>query len=116
MIEHNVGWPTVNQRTSVEIFDAANSQRFLIWHSSGAGELRFRARLVRCRSWLRAIEMAVVTVALDRDPTGFANGVLQCRDALLLRRGRSRHVEDLFFHDRAMQIVDAVTEGDLRER
>src|SRR5207237_5070895 len=87
MIEHDIGWPTVNKRPRVEIFNAANSQRLSIRHSSGAGKLRFRARVARCRFFLCAVEMPVITVALNRDPASFANGVLQRSDALLLRRG-----------------------------
>src|SRR5205807_9350311 len=37
-------------------------------------------------------------------------------DALLLRRRSARHVENFFFHDRPVQIVDAITERNLRER
>src|SRR5438094_8069497 len=35
---------------------------------------------------------------------------------LLLRRGRTRHVEDFFLDDGAVQVVHTVTEGDLRQR
>ncbi len=60
--------------------------------------------------------MPVITVALDRNPSSLANGVLQRSDALLLRRGRASHVENLFFHDCPVQIVYPVTERHLRQR
>ena len=63
-----------------------------------------------------AVEMPVITVALSWNSAGFANGVLERSDRLLLRRGRARHVENFFLHDRAVKIVDAVTERDLRKR
>ena len=60
--------------------------------------------------------MPVITVALDRNSSSLANGVLQRSDALLLRCGRPGHVENLFFHDRPVQIVYPVTERHLRQR
>src|ERR1700730_4472927 len=60
--------------------------------------------------------MPVVTVALDRLATGFANGVFQCCYGLLLRRGRAGHVENFFLQNCAVQIVHAVTERNLCER
>src|SRR5260370_41150973 len=60
--------------------------------------------------------MPVITVALDRNSSSLANGVLQRSDALLLRRGRAGHMENLFFHDRPVQIVYPVTERHLRQR
>src|ERR1700730_1450952 len=60
--------------------------------------------------------MTVITVALDRNSSGLADGVLQCSDALLLWRGRAGHVENLLFHDCPVQIVHPVTEGDLGQR
>jgi len=116
MIEHNIRWPAVNQGTRVEILNAANSQRLLILHSLGAGQLRFRPQPARCRSLLRAIEMPVIAVALDGNASSLANSMLQRGDALLLWRGRPRHVEDPFFHDRPVQIVHPVTERNLRQR
>src|SRR5262249_4571344 len=59
--------------------------------------------------------MPVITIALCRNPAGFTNRVLECGDALLLRRGRTGHVRDLLFHDGAVQVINAVTERDLRE-
>src|SRR6266705_4118554 len=60
--------------------------------------------------------MPVITVALDRNSSRFANGMLKRSDALLLRRGCSGHVENFFFHDGAVQISHAVTERHLRQR
>src|SRR5260370_27586891 len=60
--------------------------------------------------------MPVITVALDRNSSSLANGVLQRSDALLLRRGRAGHMENLFFHDCPVQIVYPVTERHLRQR
>src|SRR5260370_4402965 len=116
MIESNIPRPAVNQGTGVEIFNAANSQRLLILHSLGAGELRFRPRPARCRCRLRASEMPVIAVALDRNASGLENGMLQRGDALLLWCGRPGHVENFFFHDRPVQIVHTITERNLRER
>src|ERR1700731_541175 len=116
MIESKIRRPAMNQGPRVEIFNAANSQRLLILHSLGAGELRFRPRPARCRSLLRAIEMPVIAVALDRNASGLANGMLQRGDALLLWCGRPGHVENFFFHDRPVQIVHTITERNLRQR
>ncbi len=60
--------------------------------------------------------MTIITVALNGNSAGLANGMLECGDGLLLRRGRAGHVEDFFLHDCAVQVVGAVTEGNLRER
>ncbi len=60
--------------------------------------------------------MTIVTVALDGLTASLANYALECGHSLLLRRGRTGHVEDLFFHNRAVQIVHSVAEGDLGER
>lgn len=60
--------------------------------------------------------MLIMTIALHRLPPGFANGVLERGNALLLRCRRARHVENFFFQDRSVQIVHAITEGDLRKR
>src|SRR6185369_10218772 len=58
----------------------------------------------------------VMTVALDRLAASFADGVFKGGDRLLLRRGRTRHMEDFFLQDSSMEIVDAVAQRDLRER
>src|SRR5947207_155103 len=60
--------------------------------------------------------IAIMTVALDRLATGLPDGVLKCRNSLLLRSGCARHVEDFFLQNRAVQIVHTVAERDLRER
>ena len=60
--------------------------------------------------------MPIIAVALHRLATGFADGVFERGHGLLLRRRCSGHVKDLFLHNRAMQIVHAVAERDLRER
>ena len=56
-----------------------------------------------------------MTVALNRNASRFTNGVLQCCDRLLLWSCRAGHVKDFFLHDRAVQIVDAVTQRDLSQ-
>src|SRR5438477_12305801 len=60
--------------------------------------------------------MPVIAVALNWNSSRFANGMFKRSDALLLRRGRSGHVENFFFHDGAVQIIHAVTERYLRQR
>src|SRR5260370_12032606 len=82
-------------------------------HSLGAGEFCFRMRPARRRSLLRAVEMLVITVALDRNSLSLANGMFERSDALLLRRSCSGHVENFLFHDCAVQIVHAVTKRHL---
>src|SRR5207248_4653848 len=57
--------------------------------------------------------MPIMTVALDWFAAGFADGVLKRGDGLLLRGRRTGHVENFFFQNCAVQIVDAVTERDL---
>src|SRR6266436_5529820 len=59
--------------------------------------------------------MPIVTVALDRLATSFADRVFQRCYGLLLRRGCAGHVENFFLQNCAVQIVRAVTERDLRE-
>ena len=60
--------------------------------------------------------MAIVAVALNRYAAGFANSMLQRGSGLFLWRAGASHVENFFFHDRPVQIVHAVAQGDLRER
>jgi hypothetical protein len=60
--------------------------------------------------------MVIVTVALDRLTPRFANYMLESCHRLLLRRLRAGHVEDFFFHDRAVQIVHAIIERNLGQR
>ena len=51
---------------------------------------------------------------------GFTSSLPDCMfercDGLLLRSGRTRHVENFFLDNGAVQIVHTVTEGNLRER
>src|SRR5262245_44369656 len=74
------------------------------------------------RRWCRVCpvrlvrNMPVMTVALDRLAASFADGVFKGGDRLLLRSGRTRHVENFFLQDSSMEIVDAVAQRDLRER
>src|SRR5262245_289182 len=60
--------------------------------------------------------MPVMTVALDRLATSFADGVFKRGDRLLLRRGGAGHVENFFLQDCSVEIVDTVTQRDLRKR
>ena len=62
-------------------------------------------------SQARATELhCPVTPALDGSAAGFADGVLKRCDGLLLRGRRTGHVENFFFQNCAVQIVDPVTE------
>src|SRR6476659_776996 len=60
--------------------------------------------------------MPVMTVALHRLATSFADGVFKRSDCLLLRGGGASHVENLFLQDCSMEIVHTVAQRDLRER
>ena len=60
--------------------------------------------------------MPVMTVALDRLATTFADGVFKRGDSLLLRRGGAGHVENFFLQDCSMEVVHTVAQRDLRER
>src|SRR5947199_9519529 len=60
--------------------------------------------------------MPVMTVALDRVATTFADGVFKRGDSLLLRRGGAGHVENFFLQDCSVEIVHTVAQRDLRER
>ena len=57
-----------------------------------------------------------MTVALDRLATSFADGVFKRGDRLLLRCGGAGHVENFFLQDCSVEIVDTVTQRDLRKR
>src|SRR5205085_11573636 len=109
VIEHDDAGPSMNQGTRVEIFNAANTKRLSILHSSGAGQLGFGARLRRCRSFVLTVEMAIATVALDWNASGFADGVFESSDRLLLRRGRAGDVQNFLFDNRPVQIIRAIT-------
>src|SRR3954453_17145469 len=60
--------------------------------------------------------MPVMTVALDRVATSFANRVFKRGDSLLLGRRRAGHGENFFFENRSVEIVNTVAQRDLRER
>src|SRR2546430_1088861 len=60
--------------------------------------------------------MAVIAVALNWNSPGFANRVLEAGDVLLWRGGRACHVKNFLFHNGAVQIVHAITKGNLRQR
>src|SRR5436309_1661059 len=60
--------------------------------------------------------MTVKAVALNRLAASFPDGVLERCHALLLRSGCPRHVENFFFQNCAVQIIDTVAEGNLRQR
>ena len=59
--------------------------------------------------------MPVITIALHGVATRFTNSALQSCDRQLLRSRSARHVKDLFLHDRAVEIVDAVIQRKLRQ-
>ena len=65
--------------------------------------------------WTRRY-MAVKAVALNRFTPSFPDCIFEGRDGLLLRSRRTRHVENFFLDDGAVQIVYAVTQRDLGER
>ena len=60
--------------------------------------------------------MAIVTVALNRNSTSFADRVFQRGNGLLLRCSRTGHVENFFLHNRAVQIIGAIAQRNLRQR
>src|SRR4030095_5485855 len=60
--------------------------------------------------------MIVEAVALHRFPARGAYRMAQRFDSLLFRSCDTRHVENFFPHDRAMQIIHAVGKGDLGKR
>ena len=57
----------------------------------------------------------VKSISLNRSSSGFADGFDHFRLGLQLRRGRAGHVEDVFLDDRAVEVVRAVAQRDLRE-
>ena len=59
--------------------------------------------------------MPIVTVALDRLPPSFTNGVFKRGDSLLLRCSSTGHVKNFFLQDCPVEIVHAVAQRDLRE-
>ena len=60
--------------------------------------------------------MTVKAVALNRLAASLPNGVFERCHALLLRSRCPCHVEDFFFQNCAVQIIDTVAEGNLRKR
>src|SRR5579864_468786 len=62
------------------------------------------------------VNMPIMTVALNGNAASLAYGVFQGSGSLLLWSGRSCHVKDFFFQNRAMKIVHAITECDLCQR
>ena len=60
--------------------------------------------------------MTVKAVALDWFAASFADGVFERRHALLLGSSCPGHVKDLFLQNRAVQIIHAVAERNLRQR
>src|SRR5438105_9876849 len=60
--------------------------------------------------------MPIMTVALDRFAAGLTDSVLERAYGLLLRGRCPCHVENFFFQNCAVQIVDPITKRDLRER
>ena len=60
--------------------------------------------------------MPVEAVALNGFTASLPDCMFERCDGLLLRRGRTRHVENFFLNDGAVQVVHTVTEGDLCQR
>ena len=60
--------------------------------------------------------MPVMTVALDGVAASFADGVLKRSDSLLLRRSGTGHMENFFLQNCSVDIVDTITQRDLRQR
>ena len=60
--------------------------------------------------------MPVKAIALNGFPPSFPDCMFERCDGLLLRSGRTRHVENFFLNDGAVQVVHTVTERNLRER
>ena len=108
MIELDRPRPAMDKRPGIEIFNAADAQSALRANELGLGRVRSAV--------FSSFDRAVKTIALDRDSAGFADGMFQRRDRLFLRRFRSGHVENLLFHNGAMQIVHAISERYLRKR
>src|SRR3989442_14763340 len=60
--------------------------------------------------------MPVKAIALNGFTPSFSDCMFECCDGLLLRSGRTRHVENFFLNDGAVQVVHAVTKRNLRQR
>src|SRR5207237_2304491 len=89
MIQNHCARPAMDQRPSVEIFDATDPQRT----SLGAGCLGFNSGDARSVRRSRS-DMTIMTVALHRFAASLANSMFERGDRLLLRRRRTRHVEN----------------------
>lgn len=59
--------------------------------------------------------MPVKAIALNGFTPSFPDHVFERCDGLLLRGGRTRHMENFFLNDGAVQVVHAVTERNLRQ-
>src|SRR6266581_3154764 len=84
--------------------------------TSGAGQFSFRCRCGFRSVSRRGRQMPVKAVALDWLATGLTDRMLECSHRLLLGSSGARHVKDFFLQDRAVQIIHAVAERDLRQR
>src|SRR5205823_6449284 len=60
--------------------------------------------------------MPVKAIALNGFAPSFPDYMFERCDRLLLRSGRTRHVENFFLDNGAVQIVYTITEGNLRKR
>src|SRR6266480_4815438 len=60
--------------------------------------------------------MPVKAIALNGFAPSFPDCMFERCNGLLLRSGRTRHVENFFLNDGAVQVVHTVTERNLRER
>ena len=114
MIKNNFARPTADQRPSIEIANATNTERLRLLHSLGASELGFGRGFRSLHTSVRR-DVPVMAVTLHRLPASLTNCMFEGSGSLLLRRGRPRHVEDFLLDDGAVEIVDAVIERNLRE-
>src|SRR5437899_13100498 len=60
--------------------------------------------------------MPVKAIALNGFAPSFPDCMFERCDSLLLRSGRTRHVENSFLNDGAVQVVHTVTERNLSQR
>ena len=60
--------------------------------------------------------MPIKAIALNGFTPSFPDCMFERCDGLLLRSGRTRHVENFFLNDGAVQVVHTVTERNLRQR
>src|SRR6266536_6070938 len=106
MIKLDVTRPPADERAGIQVFDATDAENHSLarrviaaCQSLGAGEFSLRTRRCRCRSFARRSDVAIMTVALDRLTTRFANYALERRHCLLLRSRGASHVENFFLDD-----------------